>query len=183
MHGQNSMTRFDVFFKGSNIGSVVAINVNNAGTTVRDVKTRTNVKVLLTSIRMESELKVIYENGIMKNGTAYRKANQGNEDMETTTTRIRSKTYTIETFNQKSKLENTEIKFCVADLYFSEPTHIRKVFSNMYGVFLEIEKVGASTYLINLPDGRKTYFLYEKGQIDSIEVEMGFGKIITKRKV
>lgn len=182
MNAQTRKIDFEVYFKDNYIGSVTAFDIKKGTASVKDVKTNTNTKILVTSIHVESELNLLYENGILKKGIAYRTASRGSEDIHATTIKNGEKSYKIVSNGVSNDLKNTDIKFCVADLYFTEPKSEKKVFSNMYGKHLDIVSNETGKYKIVLPDGNTAVYEYFNGQISKIEVEMSLGKIITKRK-
>lgn len=182
LKGQASTIMFDVFYKDDLIGTVKAVHLVKGDVTVKDIQTKTDTKLMVATIHVESEINLNYQNNILTKGIAYRKASRGNEDVFSTTTATGNKSYTVTKDNVTTKLTNTEIKFCIGDLYFTEPKTIKKVYSNMYAKFLDINSLGSGKYKINLPDGKTFLVHYISGKLETIEVEMSLGKIITKRK-
>lgn len=180
--GQSTTSEFNVYFKDDLIGTVKAFSNIKGINVIKDIQTNTDAKILVTSIHVESEIYLLYKSGILSKGIAYRTASRGNEDVHANTTYNSNNSYTIVKDGKTSKLEVPEIKYCVGDLYFSEPKGIKQVFSNMYGKFLTIQPLANNTYKINLPDGKTSTYKYISGRLESIEVEMQLGKIISKRK-
>jgi len=178
---QKSEIVFQVNFKSENIGTLHAIAEQKGPTYIKDIKSLTDTKVIMMSLHVESEVTIAHENGIMIKGTAYRHANRGAEDVHAMVTKIDDQTYQVERNGKKEKMENINIVFCVADLFFKEPKGIKNVFSNMYTKMLTVKELGQSKYLLVTPDNKNSYYTYQNGKLMMVETDTPLGKVISKR--
>lgn len=178
---QKSEIVFNVNFKSEHIGTLHAIEEKKGTTSIKDIKTVTDTKVIMMSLHVESEVTTAHENGSMIKGTAYRHANRGAEDVHAMVTKIDSKTYQVERNGKKEKMDNMNIAFCVADLFFKEPKGIKNVFSNMYAKMLTLKELGQGKYLLVTPDNKNSYYTYQNGKLITVETDTPLGKVISKR--
>lgn len=181
-NAQTTEAIFDIYFKNKVIGFVTASKIQTGNKIVEDLHTKTNSKILMLEIHVESEINITYNKNILTKGIAYRQSNRGNEDIQSTIVKIDEKSYSIERDQKKQILKTGIIDFCVIDLYFTEPIGKTTVFSNMYGQFISITKEGPGRYKSILPDGKHATYIYEAGKLEKIEVEMSLGKVISKRR-
>lgn len=182
LQAQKTQTLFDVFLKDENIGKITAIETITGSTIVRDIQSTTNAKILAFSIHVESDTKIIKGNEIMTEGIAYRHANRGAEDVHATTRRVANKKYERNRNDKKSFLENTDISFCVADLYFKEPKGLSKIYSNMWAEMIDIKSLGSGVYQVTAPDKKKSLYTYKNSKLVTIELDTPAGKVVSKRK-
>lgn len=182
LKAQNTTINFDVIFDGKSIGTLTASKEVAGTKVVKNLRSNTDAKILMLSVHVESEVHVKSEGEIMTHATAYRHANRGAEDIQTTTTKGPGNTYDIVKNGEKIQLTHVGIKFCVTDLYFTEPLGITKVYSSTYGTFLNIGYVSKGVYKISLPDGKTTTFTYVNGKLTQAVATMSLGNVLFKRK-
>jgi len=182
LKAQNTTVTFDVIFDGKSIGTLTAAKEVTGTKVIKNLRSNTDAKVLMLSVHVESEVQVKTEGEIMTSATAYRHANRGAEDIQTTTTKGAGNTYDIVKNGEKIQLTHVGIKFCVTDLYFTEPLGITKVYSSTYGTFLNIAYVSKGVYKITLPDGKTNRFTYINGKLTQSVATMSLGNILFKRK-
>lgn len=172
---------FNVVFKDKNIGTIHAVKEVAGNKAISDLRTNTDAKVFMMSIHVESEVNAIKENGVLMQGTAYRHANRGSEDVHAKVTKLADKTYQAVKNGKTTKLENKLINICVVDIYHQEPKGLNAVFSNMYAEFLKIKALGAGKYQVTTPDNKDTYYNYKNGQLVLVESNTPLGKVVCKR--
>jgi hypothetical protein len=172
---------FNVFFKDKNIGTIHAVKEVTGTKVINDLKTNTDAKVFMMSIHVESEVSAIKEKGGLVQGTAYRHANRGSEDVHAKVTRLADKTYQTVKNGKTAKIENKLIDVCVVDLYHQEPKGLSAVFSNMYADFLKVKALGSGKYQVTTPDNKDTFYQYQNGQLVLVESNTPLGKVICKR--
>lgn len=178
---QTNKIVFEVAYKGKKIGTVTASEELSEKKAIRNLKTNTDTKVILVSVHVESEVKVVKDGRVLVEGTAYRHANRGAEDVHSHVKRLSAKEYEKERNGQKAKISGREITFCLIDLYFSEPVGLATVFSNMYAAELELKNLGTGKYQVVTPDKKNSYYLYKDGKLISIEVDTPVGKVTSTR--
>jgi len=172
---------FDVHYKSKKIGKVHAIEDQSGTQTIKGLNTITTTEILKFSLYVESEISILYKDGIMVKGVAYRHSNRGNENVHSTVTKIDDKTYHVERNGKKDKIENVKINFCEIDLYFNEPKGIETVFSTMYAKLLPLKLVSPGKYLMETPDHKDSYYTYVNGKLIMVEAITALGKVISKR--
>lgn len=179
---QTTEILFDIYYKNKVIGIVTALKVQTGNKIIEDLHTKTDTKVLMMEMTVESEIKVTYTKNILTKGTAYRRSNRGQEDIQATTVKTAENLYTVERDQKKQSLRTDNIDFCVIDLYFTEPVGKTRIYSNMYGQFINISDEGRGRYKTILPDGKSAIYVYEAGKLETIEVQIALGKVVTKRR-
>ncbi len=179
---QKTEALFNVFLKDENIGQIKAIETNTGSTIIRDIQSTTDARIFAFSIHVESDTKITKGNEIMTEGIAYRHANRGAEDVHASTKRVSNKKYERTRNDKKTFLENTEITFCIADLYFKEPKGLSKIYSNMWAEMVAVKNLGNGVYQITAPDNKKSLYTYKNSKLTTIELDTPAGKVISKRK-
>lgn len=182
LFAQKTEIWFDVFLKGENIGKIHATEVVTGNTVVRDIQSKTDAKVLAFSIHVESDTKISKGGEVMTEGVAYRHANRGAEDVHGSTKRIGPKKYERIRNDSKSLWVDSEINFCVADLYFKEPKGLSQIYSNMWAEMVSVKSMPNGVYQITSPDKKISSYSYKNGRLLQIEVETPVGKVLSKRK-
>ena len=172
---------FNVAFKDKNIGTIHAVKEVSGTKVSSDLKTNTDAKVFMMSIHVESEVTAVKENGVLVQGTAFRHANRGSEDVHAKVTKVADKTYQAVKNGKTTKIENKLIDVCVVDLYHQEPKGLNAIFSNMYADFLKVKALGAGKYQVTTPDNKDTYYNYQNGQLVLVESNTPLGKVVCKR--
>lgn len=179
---QQTVINFDVIYDGKSIGTLTAAKEVEGKKVIKNLRSNTDAKVLMISVHVESEVKVHSEGEIITSATAYRHANRGAEDIQTTTLKGTGNVYDIVKNGEKIQLTHVGIKFCVTDLYFTEPLGITSVYSSTYGAFLPLKYVSKGVYKIVLPDGKTTTFTYIGGKLTQAVATISLGEILFKRK-
>jgi hypothetical protein len=171
---------FKVSFKNKDIGTIHAVEERSGTKSTKDLRTQTDAKVLMMSIHVESEVKSTHDNGILIEGTSYRHANRGAEDVHAHVVRMPDKFYQREKNGKKSMIEKQEITICVIDLFFREPKGVKTIFSNMYADFLSLKEISPGKYQLVTPDKKDSYYTYQSGKLTSVESNTPLGKVISK---
>jgi hypothetical protein len=172
---------FEVTFKDEKIGLLHAKEVVAGNKSVKNLTIDTDAKYSFLTIHVESEVTTTSENGILIEGTAYRDANHGSDNVHARVTRIGSNIYQRERNGVTYKITNELIRFCVIDLYFREPVGITEIFSNMYAQMLKLKEVGPGKYQLITPDDKDSFYVYKSGKLETIEVNTILGEVLSKR--
>jgi hypothetical protein len=173
--------RFEIIFDDDKIGHVSVSEMKEGNHTVRDLKTISTARVII-SIHVETEAKVTRnKNGVIIEGIGYRHANRGSEDVHAHTQWIGDKKYKVSRNGESWVLNDHPIHFCIADMYFIEPINKTQVYSNMYGANLKIAKMGDGKYHVITPDKKDSYYTYHNGKLMEVEVRTPVGKVFTRR--
>ncbi|MEC5147361.1 DUF6134 family protein [Chitinophaga sp. 212800010-3] len=164
---------FEVRIANHAVGTIEANRKLNGDNKSIIIKTR--IQVMLSKIN--SDIVNEYNNNILTVARSSRISGKTGEDRQTTTRR-NGKDYTITMNGEQSVLDNAEIESCVADLYFAEPRHVNRVFSETLGRFLPLKAIGGGMYELILPEGKKNIYKYENGALVLVEVNHTFGKAV-----
>ncbi|MEQ9592178.1 MAG: DUF6134 family protein [Cyclobacteriaceae bacterium] len=177
---QKVEANFEVQFKGKGIGTLHAVDEKKEGSSLKDLRTQTDVKIIAMSIHVESEVESHYKDGVFVRGTSYREANRGAEDIHAHVNKVGERKYERVRNGEKSVIEEL-ITTCVVDLFFAEPKGIEKVFSNMYAEFLKIEELSPGKYKLITPDNKDSYYTYRAGQLVMVETDTPLGTVVSRR--
>ena len=81
-----------------------------------------------------------------------------------------------------SFVQEPEILFSTARLYFQEPVGIDEVYSEAYLEFAPLQDMGENIYELTLPGDRINHYVYENGQLMEIRVFRTWFNLTFKRK-
>ena len=180
-NGQKSESTFHVFLKDKHIGKVQAIEIKQGTEVIRDVRAETDASVMMLSVHVETDTKVINGNRVLIEGTAYRHTNRGPGDIHATTKRLAAKKYEHDRNGTKSLYELGEITFSVTDLFFEEPVGLKNIFSNMFVEMVPLKTLGSGKYQVTTPDEKTTIYTYSNGKLVIVESETPAGNVLSKR--
>lgn len=172
---------FKVSFKNKDIGTIHAVEDRSGTKSTKDLRTQTDAKVLMISVHVESEVKSTHDNGVLIEGTSYRHASRGAEDVNAHVIKIGDKLYQREKNGKKSTIEKQEITICVIDLFFREPKGVKTIFSNMYADFLTLKEIGSGKYQLVTPDKKDSFYTYQNDKLIMVESNTPLGKVISSR--
>jgi hypothetical protein len=172
---------FEVTFKKRSIGNLFATQKIDKNKTILDLRTNTKVDLIAFSVYVESEVKVVKENGVLIYSECYRNANRGTESIVAEIKKVGPKSYQVKRNGEEFKIEGKTISYCIVDLYFEEPSKQVEVFSDMYAEFLKIEEISPHKYKLSSPKSKDTYYTYENGELTTVEVETPVGMAVSKR--
>lgn len=168
---------FDVKYKGKSIGNLFAKKVVDGNETKEDLRTKTKVNLIALSVHVESEVKLIKRDDQLIQSVSYRNASRESEDIVSEISRINSQEYKVKRNGKEFKLQETEIRFCTVDLYFSEPVNINQVFSSMFAEYLKLEEVSPNRYKLISPKSRDTFYTYKDGKLIMVEIDTKVGMV------
>ncbi len=181
LFAQKTETVFNIFLKEKNIGTVRAMEIKSGTKSTKDLHTLSDTKFLCIQVHLEMDMNTISDNGVLVQGTAYKHANRGTEDVHAVTKKTGPSSYTVQRNGETSVLNNKVIRMCVADLYFTEPKGITTVFSNMYAQDVPIKAVGPGKYELTTPNDKTTTYTYQNGKLMTIVADTPAGEAVTKR--
>ena len=182
LFSQTTTNSFEVIYNGSSIGSLEASKIMKSPRSTINLKSNTDAKVLIISVHVESEVNLTKYKDVLFKGIGYCHANRGSKDVLTKVTKMKSHYYKMVKNGKRTNIKVSEIKYCVADLYFTEPKGITSIFSNTEGDFLPITPQENNAYKLSLPNGRSSTYYYTNGLLTHVETEITFGSITFKKK-
>lgn len=159
---------------GNNVIGTLDARQETAGV-IRKLFLKSRVQMKLLS-RMEVDIYAEYRNKVLHTAKAMRLQGKSAADNKDTYTEKSAKGYTVTRKGERSSLSHAQITYCVSDLYFLEPHDIRQAYSETLGVFLPVKLLADKRYELTLPDGRKSLYRYDKGQLKEVEFSHPLGK-------
>lgn len=178
---QSQEINFNVIFKEEEVGVLHARETTSGSRSFKVLTIETSTTFFFIPIHVESEVTTTQENGVLIEGTAYRNASRKSSDVIAKVTKTGDGIYERERNGVKDKISNQRITFCVIDLYFNEPTGIKRVFSNMYARMLRLKRIDDGVYQLITPDNKDSIYTYDKGKLVSIKIETPVGTVLSKR--
>lgn len=166
------MHTFEIRMGSRVIGAIEARrNVNG---TARNTVIKSKIETTLLS--KFTDISCQYTNNILVASRVVRSSSGKTGDGKEVITRRNGSRYIIDLEGTKSTLDNVEIQHSVSDLYFTEPRQITSVYSETLGKLLTIRPLGNGAYELNLPEGKKNIYRYQKGTLVEVEVNHMLGK-------
>ena len=126
---------------------------------------RTRMIFLFTAKAREES---IYENGVLTWSSIYRKMN-GNEKANKKT-RLAGNNYIISKGDESETLNNYPIRYNMLSLYTQEPVNVKRVYSDNFQQFLDIQVIAPHHYKIRFPDGNSCEYFYNNGVCAKVKV-------------
>lgn len=167
---------YEIRYGNHVIGNVSAHCKANGNAKNISIQSKVDMRPLT---RFSLDISCEFDNTIMTRSKVVRTGKEG--DNKSITTQREGKNYTIIQNGEKSMLNNTEIVHSISELYFIEPRQITRIFSESLGTFLSLKSLGEGSYELNLPEGKKNVYKYEKGVLVQVEVSQAFGKALIVR--
>lgn len=169
---------FDIRIGSNNTIGTIEVQKKENGT-VRHILIKSRVQMMLLS-KMNSDLSVEFRDNLLLQARSVRQSNKSGEDKATITKR-EGNDYVVVHNGDRSVLSNTNIQHTVAELYFSEPRDVSRIFSETLGQFLTLKALGNGQYELNLPEGKRNIYKYNKGLLVEVEVNHTLGKAYFKK--
>lgn len=134
---------------------------------------------LLLKVQITESISDVFESDLLSQSVQSRYIN-GKLKTNNTLKKIPSG-YELNNEDQKRKLLDEEIKGSILSLYYHEPKHGDRVYSQNLRTMLEVEKTGPSKYSVKLPKGYATTYTYHNGLLQTVESETAWGNILFER--
>jgi len=167
VRAQEITIRYNILHNGEIKGTMLMhqqINGNRVHLKLEsEVKTRFLIKVTVRSIE-----EAIFENGIMIYSSLCRIVNGDekiNQQIQAT-----GRNYKFTAKNKITTLPTYPINHSILWLYYQEPVHIDKIYSDNYQQFVDVRKTGDNKYRVSFPNGNINYYNYKNGVCTSVEV-------------
>lgn len=109
------------------------------------------------------------------------KYQRNHKTKETVRGEISGGTYKTYFDDRTETVDLSAVQQSLTAAYFDEPTNLRQVFSERWGVNIRLEPLGNRRYKITLPDGKESYMTYANGQCRESKIVSGWGDIVFKR--
>lgn len=169
---------FRVKLAGTHVGTLVAEQWIDSEKTTYALQSKVKVDLLFV-IGVEESITDVFENAQLIHSDHKRQVNQ---KLKAHNTLIRTgNTYFLKNKDLASKKMDHIIGATVLSIYFNEPYHGQKLYSQNFQQMLSIERIGEGRYKVALPNGNNTFFQYRRGMLYSVQSDTDWGKIIFDR--
>jgi len=129
-----------------------------------------NVKLtFIFSVEVYDRMRVTFKSNVMQQALLYRTLN-GKVKVDNKSLWNGSMYNMTNTDDENIPIRHP-IRMTTANLYYYEPSNIPYVFSEKFQKMIAIKYVGNRRYLLNLPNGNKTYYSYTNGICSMVEAE------------
>ncbi|MFI5219761.1 MAG: DUF6134 family protein [Bacteroidia bacterium] len=132
----------------------------------------------IIDIRVNMIVEEIFEAGHMEHSTLIRKIN-GKEKVHNTADKT-AQGYVLKKKGNTYKTFSTLVNYSIAAMYFIEPFNRHFVYSEYYQQIVPVSAVGAHHYLIEFPNGNKSYYTYSNGICTATEVHTEWAVLFFK---
>lgn len=178
---QDTQSKFDIYFDDDKVGHFTVTQTTTGTKNIRDLKTVSETKIIAILFHVETEAKVIRQEGKFVEGTGYRHANRGIDDIHSQTTHISDNNYEIKKNGKSEVKKDYTITWCITDLFFKEPKGLTHIYSNMHGQKLRINHMGNGRYQVVSPGDKYSYYIYKNGVLVTVEADTPVGKVISTK--
>jgi hypothetical protein len=94
---------------------------------------------------------------------------------------MKGDTYATYFDDRTERVLSNDIGQTLTAAYFAEPTNLKEVFSERWGVNISLIPLGNRKYKITLPDGKESYMTYANGYCRESRIVSGWGDIVFRR--
>jgi len=127
------------------------------------------------SIEVYDRMRVVFKGNQLLQAQLYRTLN-GNVKVNNSAT-WNGKAYIMNNKdNEHSSLQHL-IYLTTANLYYQEPINVNAVFSEKFQKMIPIKHAGNKRYLLDLPNGNKSYYSYANGICSLVEAETDWASL------
>jgi hypothetical protein len=168
--------KYDVLLFGKKIGETTVEMKDSLGVRHYSLRSNTEVKMMFMDKKSEMSTDVLFgKDNLMKSSVFQNIKN----DEKLSTKAIGDKDKLIVDKDGEKTTFPGAVKFSSLLLYFSEPTHLQRVFSERLGQFFEITKETDGKYKAETSSGTAIY-TYLNGKLTDLEMKSSMGSIFLK---
>lgn len=149
---------YNIFVGGKKSGTLV-VKTDKTDSNNFFIHSEANIVVAFSKLNATSE--VYFKNGKLHQSSVIQKIND--KEKEKTNIAYNGKHYQISIKGEDMKNLKNNVLYTIAMMYHTEPIGQKVVFSERYGIFLNIKKLQQNQYQLELPDGKKNTYTYENG--------------------
>ncbi|HTF81726.1 MAG TPA: DUF6134 family protein, partial [Cytophagales bacterium] len=176
--------------RSSHIHFLVKIGNNEVGT-LEAIQAIENEKVsyflhsevqvgMLFNLKIQEKISDVFERGNLSHSTHTRYING---DLKSNNSALwNGNSYLLKNKNQHQKHLKDSIYASVLSIYFREPKDSEILFSHSFQELLVLRKTGTHKYMVKLPNGNITSYLYKNGRLEVVESTTNWGVIQFVRK-
>ena len=169
-----SQLSFKITYHNLQLGYVKAVKHASSATHSYMILGRAEGDFLLKKLVSENCIHSTFENDDLIKSVTFIRRN-GKTVNATNTTLLQGK-YIISTVKEISQLEQDDIHFTVALLYFHEPVGVDQIYSEAWGKLLPLIRIN-NQYSFTIPDGTTCTFKYRNGALEEVVSDTFIGEI------
>lgn len=168
----NSQTyHYDVVKGNKTLGGMTVVKTTTDSTTSYYVESDVEIKILLT-FKIYYELEEIFHHDALVDGNAF---NTFNDKMQKQSVVKGDGTrYVVNLNGELHQINESKITYSIPQLYYEEPKHQQKIFSQQFATFLDIINTSPGVYEIESPDGKNIYKYNQDGVCVEVKVSRTF---------
>ncbi|MEO6000703.1 MAG: DUF6134 family protein [Chitinophagaceae bacterium] len=165
---QNLNLNYKVVNNGNIIGWVKIQKIDNGGS--RSIILTSEIKRrILFLLTVEEKQDAYFNEAGMINSSIYRKVNDNIKMNQQTV--YKGNYYEVRNPNKLEKITMQQVQYNLLSMYVKEPVDIRKVYSETFQRYLDIEPKGNEVYKLTMPDGNINYYHYKNGICSKVVIE------------
>lgn len=168
---QEQTRHYNIFYKGDVVGKMQFYQNKTDETLFLKITSATQVKVVL-NVNVDTEEEATFEKGKLIYSKLYRTVN--GKEKANNITRAKDNRYVTTTGDKEGFINRSRIDYNFVTLFYKEPGHKQKIYSDNFLKVLDVEKIAHNKYKVQLPDGNYNYYYYENGVCVKVEVHHSF---------
>lgn len=149
---------YTIYISGKKSGTLV-VKTDKTDSNNFFIHSEANIVTTFSDVNSISE--VYFKNGKLQQSSVVQKIND--KEKEKTNIKHTGSHYQIIRKGEGNKNLKNSVLYSVSMMYHTEPIGQKLVFSERYGIFLNIKKLQQNQYQLELPDGKKNTYTYESG--------------------
>ena len=169
---------FNAYLGDDHIGTMTVTRTETPSGVVYTSVTDITVTYIL-SMDLDLSYSAHYENGQLTKTTF--KYQRNHKTKEACYGEMKGSTYATYFDDRTERVSVHEVDQTLTAAYFAEPTNLKQVFSERWGVNISLVSLGNRKYKITLPDGKESYMTYADGHCRESRIVSGWGDIVFRR--
>jgi len=173
---------YTINLRGDKIGEISATKIENDNATSYLVLSDVTFKVLWKSYNRTTEHNLLIQDNRIKK--SYSGIYMNNTKEDSAAMEYLDKTYKCYEFpDNHFELEDLDITYFTAKMYFEEPTNIKSVFSERFLEYCPLEALGDHKYKLSLPNGKDNIYTYANGELMEVYVDRTWFNLKFKKQL
>jgi hypothetical protein len=169
---------FNAYLGDDHIGTMTVTRTETASGIVYTSITDITVTYIL-SMDLDLSYSAHYVDGQLTKTTF--KYQRNHKTKEACYGEMKGSTYATYFDDRTERVSVSDVNQTLTAAYFAEPTNLKQVFSERWGVNISLEPLGNRKYKITLPDGKESYMTYADGSCRESRIVSGWGDIVFRR--
>lgn len=168
IYSQDRVLNYNIMMGGSKIGSLLMLRHDSLGTTAIKINCHARKRIIFLYTLTENQ-ESYFDRGIMIRSSIYRKVNSNVKINQHT--QFKGDHYVVSKGTSDQAVMLNGVSYNQTSLYFTEPSGIKQLYSDIYLTMLDIKKVANGVYKLLLPDGNVNYYYYSDGVCSKVKID------------